>query len=95
MRKLFEQDLIESNYIHKPLRIHEEEMRETRCLKKKPIRSVLLDDMTSLDHWETVGEYAHMELSKEHTRTCEKAGSLAQRLRTDLHGAEGDTEGGS
>lgn len=70
MREWFKKDLEESNYVHRPLKIHEEEMRETRCLKKKPIKSVLLDDLTSLEHWETVGPYAHMELSKEHTRQC-------------------------
>lgn len=73
MREWFKKDLEESNYVHRPLRIHEEEMRETRCLKKKPIKSVLFDDMTSLDNWETVGPYAHMELSKEHTRQCENS----------------------
>ena len=70
MREQFKQDLLESNFIHKPLRIHEEEMRETRCLKKKPIKSRLLDDMTSLEHWETIGDTACMELSSEHTREC-------------------------
>lgn len=73
MREQLRKDLIESNYIHKPLRIHEEEMRETRCLKKKPIKSVLLDDMTSLDNWEAIGDTARMELSKEHTRMCENS----------------------
>lgn len=73
MREWFRKDLEESKYIHRPLRIHEEEMRESRCLQKKPVSSVLLDDMTSLDNWETVGPYAHMELSKEHTRTCENS----------------------
>lgn len=71
MRDWFKRDLEDSDYIHRPLPIHEEEMRETRCLTKRPLSKVLLDDMTSLDHWETEGPYAKMELSKEHTRQCE------------------------
>ena len=70
MREWFKQDLKESKNIHRPLRIHEEEMRETRCLRKRVVSSILLDDLTSLDHWETEGPYARMELSKEHTRQC-------------------------
>ena len=70
MREWFKQDLKESKNIHRPLRIHEEEMRETRCLRKRVVSSILLDDLTSLDHWETEGPYARMELSKEHKRQC-------------------------
>ena len=68
MREQFKQDLLESQDIHRPLRIHAEEMRESRCLKKKPVRSRLLDDMTSLENWVTIGETACMELSSEYTR---------------------------
>ena len=50
MREWFKQDLKESKNIHRPLRIHEEEMRETRCLRKRVVSSILLDDLTSLDH---------------------------------------------
>ena len=70
MRESFKRDLIESKHVHRPLRIHEEEMRESRCLHKKVLRAKLLDDLTSLDHWEAVGPYAKMELSREHTKAC-------------------------
>ncbi len=70
MREFFKKDLIESKYVHRPLRIHEEEMREHRCQSKRVLSSTLLDDLTTLDHWEAVGPYAHMELSREHVKTC-------------------------
>lgn len=73
MREQLRKDLLNSNYIHSPLPIYEEETREARCEKKPVLSSVLLDDMTSLEHWEAIGPYAKMELSKEHTRQCENS----------------------
>ena len=65
MRKTFLADFLESRQIHRPLAIHKEEMREARCEQKPVISSRLLDDMTSLDRFEAVGEYAKIALSTE------------------------------
>ena len=75
MRAALRKELEETGYIHAPLPIHEEEMRETRCLKKVPLESRLLTDMSSLDNWEIIieneeefGKYATMQLSPEVVR---------------------------
>lgn len=44
-------DIIESGYIHKPLRIHEDRSVETFGLQKKVLESEILCDMESLEGW--------------------------------------------
>lgn len=91
MREWFRRDLEESRHIHRPLRIYEEEMRETRRLGKKVLSATLLDDLTTLDHWETVTPYARMELSREHTRRCENSVKFSSVTRLDHWPGAADT----
>ena len=69
MRRSFYPDFAESDSIHRPLAIHSEEMRETRCAKKAVLASRLLHDMKSLDHFEAAGEYASISLSRAQTHS--------------------------
>ena len=47
----FRRDIIESGYVHKPLRLHEDKAVETVGIQKKVLHSELLCDMESLDGW--------------------------------------------
>jgi len=47
----FKRDVIESGYVHKPLRLHEDKAVETAGLQKEVLHSELLCDMESLDGW--------------------------------------------
>ena len=65
MNKQLLEDLFESDFIKKPMPLHEERSREVRCAEKPILASRLLDSMESLDNWTTVTEYAHIEISKD------------------------------
>ena len=65
MRRLLQQDLLRSDFIHRPLEIHHEEAREARCAGKQPAEAYLLDDLKTFDRFRTVGELARMELSRD------------------------------
>ena len=67
MRRSFYPDFSASDTIHRPLAIHPEETREARCAKKAVLSSRLLDEMKSLDHFEAVGDYASISLSRTQT----------------------------
>ncbi len=82
MRKTFLPDFLESNVIHRPLAIHKEEMRESRCAQKEVVASRLLDDMTTLEHFEPVGEYAKVSLSQ--TEQYNGLNSVCLRCPTKL-----------
>ena len=47
----FRKDILESGYVHKPLRLHEDKSVETAGLQKKVLHSEILCDMESLDGW--------------------------------------------
>lgn len=47
----FRKDIIESGYVHKPLRLHEDKAVETVGLQKEVLHSELLCGMESLDGW--------------------------------------------
>ena len=65
MNKQLLEDLFESDFIKKPMPLHEERSREVRCAEKPILASRLLDSMESLDNWTTVTEYVHIEISKD------------------------------
>ena len=67
MRRSFYPDFSASDTIHRPLAIHPEETREARCAKKAVLSTRLLDEMKSLDHFEAVGDYASISLSRTQT----------------------------
>lgn len=53
MKEKFRRELLKSRYVHTPLPIHEEETMEARCENKIPVKSVLLDDLSTLDKWDS------------------------------------------
>ncbi|MCL2499679.1 MAG: glycoside hydrolase family 9 protein [Defluviitaleaceae bacterium] len=63
MTEKFKKQLIESDYIRKPLKVNDAESQEVRHLKKEVLETRLIDDMTSLSDWHTVTDHAVMELS--------------------------------
>ena len=52
MREQFKKELLDSNLVRSPLPIHEEETMEARCENKVPVKSILLDDLSTLDKWD-------------------------------------------
>ena len=68
MRAKLAKELLDTDYVHRPLPIHYEETREYRCEQKPVLKSILLDELDNLDHWETVGPYAKMELARDQAR---------------------------
>jgi hypothetical protein len=63
MTRKFERELIESDYVRRPLKVDNSESQEVRHLKKEVLATRLIDDMQSLENWHTVTDHAKMELS--------------------------------
>ena len=57
--------LKQTNYIHLPIPINEQETAEHRMVQKTVLESRLLDDMESMSGWEPVTPYASIELSSD------------------------------
>ena len=81
------QDIIESGYVHKPLRLREDKALETAAAHKKVLQSDLLCGMESLDGWSHAG-HGRMALTDERSRE----GSHSLRMEAETM-PEGKTIG--
>lgn len=84
MKEKLQKILEQTDDIHLPIPLDESEMAENRLVKKPVLETRLLDDMESLEHWETVTPYAEIELSSE--RCVEGNHSLKFTHPTNLNG---------
>lgn len=69
MRESLKKELAFTQMIHSPLPIHEEDTAESRWEKKPVQERILLDDLSTLEHFEISGPHTQMKLSDTYTKT--------------------------
>lgn len=89
----FMEEVIESGYIHKPLKLHPEQSVEAFALTKKVVKAELLDGMESLEGWSHRG-LGSIRLTEERCKEGSHSLRLSSPALPDEHPGIGIGRGG-